>query len=180
LSILFDSYVARAGGETGEQRAVANCDLRIPFQVPEGYRVQVVKLDYRGYAFVPQGGRAAFVTSIRALSTSGGEFGKDNAIRLKRRRVIQGPREKNFHLASRARGPKWSPCGQSFVLAADSELRAKQGKSEDGRFTETLATIDSLDAVSLPVQVSLRWKKCQKDGGPQPGPKPKPGKGKHF
>lgn len=172
LSFLFDQYIARAGGAAGPGRERVECQVRIPFQVPPGYRVKVVKLDYRGFAALPDHSRAVFAAGFRYLGSSGDVA---HGPRVMRRAKIQGPAQSEFVLTSVLRGRGWSPCGQSFNLAAESFLQvASRGPAE-----EALATIDSLDAVQLPVKLSLRWKKCAGDGEEDDGrPKDRPNRGR--
>lgn len=167
LSVLFDSYIAHAGGATGADRSAVNCQLNIPFTVPAGYRVQVVKLDYRGYSLIPKGARSTIVAGVRYLEIDGRPI---QAPRTLRRKVFVGPRQENFQLTSILRGPHWSPCGKSFVLAAESNVHVQTSRMGG----EVLSTIDSLDAVQLPVQYALRWQRCDDRGNDRIGPPGRP------
>jgi hypothetical protein len=168
LTVLFDQYIARAGGASGTARAQMNCQIQIPFQVPEGYRVQVVKLDYRGFASLPERTSSSFTAGFRYLDS---QRRRTKTAHFQRRRVLRGPLQSNFELTSVLRGKQhWSPCGQSFVLAADSNLAVQAGpRSTD----EAFSTVDSLDAVQMPVKFALRWKRCEaarpESSGPVPG-----------
>lgn len=153
LSLLFDSYIAEAGGSTPEHRAERNCQIQIPFSVPAGYAVQIVKMDYRGFASVPSGARSAFGANFRFLEIDGRET---KLRRVRRSSVLIGPKQENFILSSIVRGPEFSPCGKDFILAAESMLRVRSNRVGEG----ALATIDSLDAAQTPVIYSLRWKRC--------------------
>jgi hypothetical protein len=168
LTLLFDSYVAQAGRGSGSARAQAGCQVRIPFQVPSGYRVQVVSLDYRGYASVPQSAQVGVTSSLRFLN--GGAGGPP--FQVTRRKTLQGPIDENFLLSSRVHGKKWSACGQAVTLSAESSLTAISNSRGD----DVLSTIDSMDAVAMPVRVGLRWRKC-KDKGPNDDDEYRPGRG---
>lgn len=170
LSLLFDAYVTEAGGTTGQLRTAKNCQINIPFTVPPGYAVQVVKMDYRGFVSVPNGARSTFGAGFRFLEINGRGT---NSRRVLRASVLTGPRQENFVLSSIVRGPEFSPCGRSFVLAAESMLNVQSNRAGES----AVSTIDSLDATQTPMIYSLRWKRCgghQGPGpdGPHPGPRP--------
>lgn len=161
LSVLFDSYIAEAGTQAGAARAAKNCQLNIPFQVPEGYAVEIVKMDYRGFASLPQGARSTFGAGFRLLEVDGRTV---NARRVMRASVMQGPREENFVFTSMMMRGHFSPCGRDFTLAAESILNVQTNRAGD----QATATVDSLDAIQTPVVYSLRWVKCengQRHGG---------------
>ena len=56
ISILFDSFVAEAGGATRRTVDRKACDLGIPITIPQGYSVAVVQTDFRGFNLVAAGG----------------------------------------------------------------------------------------------------------------------------
>jgi hypothetical protein len=168
LSILFDQYIAQAGGNTGQSRIAIGCQLNIPFNVPAGYRVQVVKMDYRGFTSVPQGARSTFGAGFRYLEVNGVPTGAKRVLRAK---VFTGPRQENFQVSSMLRDENWSPCGKNFILAAESYVNAQTNRMNE----QVVTTVDSLDAAQTPVIYSLRWKRCSAQGdrpGPRPGPFP--------
>lgn len=152
LSVLFDQYIARAG--QSQDRATVNCRIEIPFVVPAGYRVKVVKLDYRGFTHVPQGARTAFTAGFRFNHNARGPIRT-----IQRKKVFAGPLEKNFKLTSRIRGEAWSPCGDSFTLEAISRLHAQSNPAGE----DVLTTIDSLDSLAQPSIYHLKWKKCRNE-----------------
>ncbi len=151
LSVLFDSYLAEAGGDVAPKEVRLRCSVKIPVQVPAGYRVQVVKIDYRGFVSAPKG--SVGVVGAGYIYSSEENPKTVSPRRFKKR--FKGPREKNFLLSSVVKGPHWSPCGKSFDLVAESVLRLR------ARAKPALITIDSMDAVQRPVHLGLRWKKCQ-------------------
>lgn len=172
LSVLFDSYIAEAGSHRGQNRDAKGCQINIPFLVPPGFAVQVVKMDYRGFTAIPDGGRSTFGAGFRILEINGRAT---NPRRVLRANVMRGPKNEEFLLSSVLRGPKFSPCGQNFILAAESTLNVQSNT----RGEQTLSTVDSLDAVQTPVVYSLRWKKCGGGGNgvhvrPTPPERPTP------
>lgn len=160
LSVLFDSYVAEAGHHVGTLRDAKGCQVNIPFSVPSGYAVQVVKMDYRGFTSLPNGSRSTFGAGFRFLEVNGRETG---ARRVLRSNVMLGPKTENFTLTSLVPAVSFSPCGKDFVLAAESHLNIQSNRSGE----QAVSTVDSLDAVQTPVVYSLRWTRCE--AGRNPG-----------
>lgn len=154
LSVLFDSYVAEAGNHIGIARDAKGCQINIPFSVPAGYAVQVVKMDYRGFTALPAGSRSTFGAGFRFLEINGRTTA---ARRVLRANVMIGPRSENFTLTSMIPRSEFSPCGQNFVLAAESHLNVQSNRAGE----QALSTVDSLDAVQTPVKYSLRWIRCE-------------------
>ena len=60
LTLLFDQYVAQAGGETRLLLDRKTCNISIPVVVPEGYSVSILTVDYRGFVSIPYGGSGRF------------------------------------------------------------------------------------------------------------------------
>lgn len=159
LSVLFDSHVVEVGGQTGKRRERTTCTVKIPFQVPQGYRVQIVKLDYRGFVSVPKGAQAVV----------GGGFGysgvrgkKLNINPRKYKTKFKGPVEQEFILSTLITGPEWTPCGESFALETEAILNMKANQNAE----TAISTIDSMDAEQNPVRVSMRWKRCDPNENP--------------
>jgi hypothetical protein len=169
LTILFDSFVARAGGATGLQQHLLNCTIHIPFSVPPGYSAQVVKLDYRGFAHIPAGGAVNFTAALRY---TGLNLPNTLTPQASKSAQMYGPYQSNFELSTIMNGQSFSPCGQSFTLQADSFLAVGTNQA----FEEVLSSVDSIDAVQMPLKLELRWVQC---GGPPPNiiypPGPQPG-----
>lgn len=172
LSVLFDQYVVEAGTGQGLARAQAGCEIQIPFSVPQGYAVQVVKMDYRGFASLPAGARSGFYAGFRFLEINGRATAARKALR---QYTMFGPKQDNFVLTSIIQGPEFSPCGQNFILAAQSIVNVQTNQTGE----QALASVDSLDGVQTPVVYSLRWKRCQGGGvfrPPLPGRPGGPGR----
>ncbi len=174
LSVLFDSYVATAGGNSGQVRAAVDCIMNIPFQVPSGYRLQIVKMDYRGFAHVPNGARTTFGAGFRFLEIGGNPT---NAPRVMRAKVMVGSFEDSFQLSAMTQGSSVSPCGRSFTIQADTRVLVQTNRAND----EVMTSIDSLDVTTHPIEYSLLWERCNQDDSvnppyppPRPGPRPYP------
>lgn len=162
LSILFDSYSVNAGRAVGRQTDTAACRVILPFNVPPGYHVQIVKVDYRGFNALPSGGRAR----LTARFGFGNRLARAEQHRphLSRAVDFSGPLQSEFILSSIVSGPTFSPCGQPFVLAAESLIQVISNRQGE----DALTMIDSIDAVSRPIKLGLRWRRCQQGGERQP------------
>src|SRR5689334_3438807 len=57
MTILFDSYLAEAGGTTHKRTAAKTCAMRLPIQVPDGYTMGLLEVDYRGFNGLPDGAK---------------------------------------------------------------------------------------------------------------------------
>src|SRR5258708_1302919 len=55
LSILFDQFIAEAGGDTGRSITRKTCNLAVPVHIPQGYSVSIFQIDYRGFNSLPYG-----------------------------------------------------------------------------------------------------------------------------
>lgn len=159
LSVLFDAYVAEAGNHVGTNRDAKGCQVNIPFSVPNGFAVQVVKMDYRGFTSLPSGSRSTFGAGFRYLEIDGRETG---ARRVLRSNVMLGPKTDNFTLTSLVPASSFSPCGRDFVLAAESHLNVQSNRAGE----QAVSTVDSLDATQTPVVYSLRWVRCEPGRNP--------------
>lgn len=86
ISILFDNYIATAGGYTQLEMDRKNCDIAIPVRVPQGYSVAVFAIDYRGFAVIPEGGRVRFSADYFFAGRSSRRYSKE----------YQGPFNDNY------------------------------------------------------------------------------------
>lgn len=150
LTVLFDQYTVRAGG--GVSTARATCNMKIPVNIPSGYRMQVVKIEYRGFTHVPQGASSIVSAGLRFASRAGGNLPMKRHGRQKR---FNGPIDKNFIVASRLQGASFTPCGESIAMISESAIEVASRRGED-----VLSAIDSADSAGMPVRMHLRWKRC--------------------
>ncbi len=135
LSLLFDDYSISAGGEN-LTRGRKTCGVKLKLSVPENKRVVIKKIDYRGYALVPDYSRMNFTalynveipklnfTSniIRKNFTKTGFFDDEFVLE----QTI------NENLTGRA-------CGHDIVFNINTSLLAQ------ARGEEAFVSIDSLD-----------------------------------
>ena len=147
LSILFDNYIAESGGNTGRTMDRKSCNIAIPVHVPQGYSVSLFKIDYRGFAAIPQGGRGVF----RAEYFWAGIRGPDFLINR------QEPYDGNFLLQDElvASAVVWSRCGQSINLRVNTSTEIYTNRNND----QAMLTIDSAD-ISTGLLYHLQWRRC--------------------
>lgn len=147
LSILFDNYIAEAGGNTGRRLDRKSCNISIPVHVPQGYSVSLFSIDYRGFASIPYGGRGVF----RAEYFWAGVRGPDFVVNR------HEPYDGNFILQDQlvATAITWSRCGQSIILRANTSTEIQT----NNRNEQAMLTIDSAD-ISSGLIYHLQWKRC--------------------
>lgn len=155
LSVLFDNFQVEAGAPPLLQQDHKACALRIPITVPPGYRMTVVKIDYRGYNLIPNNGRTRFVTTYHfSHGRSREPFGES----IKRIREFVGPKDREFFISSKIRKVgHFSNCGKPFNF----HLRAKLAAISNRKLENVLTVLDSADAmVREQSTFHLKWKRC--------------------
>ena len=138
LSLLFDNYVVEAGGDSGVKRGYKECMVQMNLLVPDNTRVVIEKIDYRGYAMLPQVGRMNFSSSyfieIPELNFKTQTFiKKHNKIGEIDEDLFFDQKIKNKLLKSK--------CGHDFSLNFESELMAMTNSMND----EVYVAMDSID-----------------------------------
>ena len=166
LSVLFDQYQIEV--QSRDERRAVGCEIRIPFTVPRGYSVQIVKMEYRGFTSLAPGARSTFGAGFRFEARG---IRPDDEGRVLRAHVMRGARTGDFMVSSYIPQSRFSPCGQDFTLIAESYLNLMANRAGD----HSMSQIDSMDSVQRPVRYALRWIRC--GDGPRPpgiGPRPQP------
>jgi hypothetical protein len=163
LSILFDNFIAQAGGSTNIARATKTCNIIIPFEVPAGYRVSVVKLDYRGFMQLPVRGGGRLLSSYYFADAG---TRRPYGTRVSRSMAFLGPVDNEYSVSSSlSQRPMWSECGKSFTMNIDAKIMAATNPARE----DALATIDSLDVTNEEqVRYALLWRSCSER---QPDPR---------
>ncbi|HVY51510.1 MAG TPA: DUF4360 domain-containing protein [Devosia sp.] len=147
LSILFDSYVVDAGGDTGKTFDRKSCNIAIPVHVPQGLSISVLAIDYRGSNTVPAGGQTDFNVEYFFAGTRGPTFKK----------TFKGPidgQDFTIHNDLTASAMVWSACGADVNLRTNSSIRVATKNNAQAE-----ATVDSED-VNAAIVYQLQWKKC--------------------
>ena len=147
VSVLFDSYIAEAGGETGRRVDRKSCAIGIPVQVPQGYSVAIFAVDYRGANIIPRGGMNRFNVEYFWAGVRGPTIS----------RTFTGPTNKDFTVTDNliASTLIWAPCGQSVTLRINSSMM-----SQSNRYNEqSMGIVDSAD-VSSGLIYHIQWRRC--------------------
>ena len=147
LSILFDSYVAEAGGETGRRFDRKSCAIGIPVHVPQGYSVAVFGVDYRGANIIPAGGMNRFNVEYFWAGVRGPSIS----------RTFTGPSNKDFTLTDNliASTLVWAPCGKSVTLRINSSMMTQSNRYGD----QAMGIVDTTD-ISSGLVYHLQWRRC--------------------
>lgn len=148
ISVLFDSYIAEAGGMTGKRVDRKSCNLAIPVLVPQGYSVSIFQVDYRGFNSVPRGARNQFDVEYFFAGSRGPML----------RRAFVGPVNDSFSVGDTliASALVWSGCGASVNLRINSSMMAMT----NARNEQTLGMVDSAD-ISNGIVYHLQWQRCR-------------------
>lgn len=148
ISVLFDQFMAEAGGVTRKSFDRKSCNLTIPVQVPSGYSIAIFQADYRGYNMVPRGGKNRFDVEYFWAGSRGPRIS----------RIFQGPVNDSFTITDEllAQTLVWTPCGQSVNLRVNASMSA----TTNNRREETLGMVDSADIGSSLIY-HIRWQRCR-------------------
>ncbi len=147
VSILFDQYVAEAGGSTGKSLDRKSCNIAIPVQVPQGYSVSIFQVDYRGFAAIPYGARGQFNVEYFFAGSRG----------LRANKALRPGSQSDYQFTDRLEASTlvWSACGASTNLRMNTSLLV----ASNSRREQTMATVDSID-VSNGIVYHVQWKRC--------------------
>lgn len=147
LSILFDEFVAEAGGDTNKRQDRKKCDIAIPVHVPSGYSVSIFKLDYRGFNALPRGSKSVFSVEYFFAGTQGPRYTE----------TFRGALEDDFTIENKLRGvaKSHSRCGEDVILRTKASVRVNTNRRRE----EASIAIDSVDVKSGLVY-RLAWRQC--------------------
>jgi hypothetical protein len=149
LSLLFDNFIVEAGGEQS-RRNKKNCNIKIMIAAPEGKRIVIDKIHYRGYAFVPSKARMNFKSSyhfeIPSLGMSSRSF-LDVITRV-------GDVDEDLFVEQQIKGRVLNrACGEDVLLNIKTNLTVMTSGSQE----EAYVSIDSLDSG---IDYHVRYESC--------------------
>ena len=152
VSVLFDSYIAEAGGEGQSTFARKKCDIAFGLNVPEGISVSLFDADYRGFTDLPRGARADFTRDYF--------FAGSNGPSLSNRWT--GARSDSFLINDKLDviANVWSACGADVILRSKTAttLRTPRGH-------EAIVMVDSVDmrtTTKALFKYNFRYRACNK------------------
>ena len=148
MSVLFDQFKAEAGNTTGRRIDRASCNLRIPIEVPQGFSVALIGIDYRGFNAIPGGGA---YTQFNAEYFYAGARGP----RFTRR--FQGPISSDYLINNQlvATNVVWSPCGKEVIFGVNAAATAMANASME----QTMMIVDSAD-IKAGILYQFSWRQC--------------------
>ena len=153
LTVFFDDMNVSAGSNKLRERKF--CDIQIPFHVPQGYRVAIVKTDYRGFVLTAPGTKSKLVAKY--LFTDA-QSNQPLFREIRRRKWFNQEHPGDFFVNSFQTRPVWSHCGQDFNLRIHSRIVAISNREQ----SLVQISLDSADTTSkVQVGYHLRWKKCR-------------------
>lgn len=148
ISVLFDQFITEAGNTTGRRLDRKSCNLSIPVQVPNGYSVAILQVDYRGYNAVPRGGYNRFEAEYFWAGARGPKIA----------RQFNGPVNDSYTLTDDlvASTVVWSPCGANINM----RINASMMSMSNSRMEQTLGTVDSVD-LSSGLIYHIQFRRCR-------------------
>ena len=151
LSILFDSYVVEAGGNTGKRLDRKTCNVSIPVHVPQGLSLSIFQVDYRGFNDLPQGAASQFNVEYFFAGGRGPQYS----------RSFTGPSSQDYLISNtlQAGAIVWSACGADVNLRTNSSMRVQTNRNNQ----QAQSTVDSAD-IKAGIQYHLQWRFCNEDG----------------
>jgi hypothetical protein len=147
LSILFDQFVAEAGGTTGLTLDRKACNLAIPVHVPQGWSLAIFAVDYRGFNDLPAGAYTQFNVEYFFAGSQGPRYSK----------LFTGPLQSDYFIDNTlaAASVVWSACGTDVILRTNANILTRTNPA----WQETMATVDSLD-IKAGLVYLFQWRQC--------------------
>ncbi len=147
LTLLFDQYVAQAGGASRLSMDRKNCNISIPVLVPEGYSVSILTVDYRGFVSIPRGGSGRFSAEYFFAGSRGPVVARD---------FLSGSDE-DFTITNNLgiQAMVWSACGADVNLRVNTNMLVRTNRQME----EALGVVDSAD-FQTGIIFHLKFKRC--------------------
>ena len=146
LSILFDQFIAEAGGDTRLTVDRKSCNIAIPVSVPAGLSVSIIAVDYRGYNILPRGAIARMTAEYFFAGTRGPLFSQ----------TFRGPVNEDFLFNNTMAAVAWSPCGADTILRVNASMMVQAPRYSD----TAMAIVDSAD-VNAGLIYHIRYRSCR-------------------
>jgi len=148
VSVLFDDYIAEAGGQGQRTFDRKKCDIAFGLKVPNGMSVALINADYRGFTDLPRRAKATFTRDYFFAGTRGP--------RLKK--TWKGNRSDDFTVTDRmgVMARVYSACGADVILRSKTAATVRTRRGQ-----EAMMSVDSADLTSRTVfRYNFSWKKC--------------------
>jgi hypothetical protein len=180
FTILFDQFVADTTTAAGGRTDVMSCDAILPISIPAGQQMEITRVDYRGFANIPAGGKGMLLSTFNFAGRNGFGFGNGNGggrngnaggglgngrDRINLHFNFNGPVADNYELSSgsmnNGRGmpqTEVSPCGGNVSLVIHNAVQVSAPNGQQAQLT-----VDSLDGSSNAVYY-VNWRACRNNG----------------
>lgn len=170
VSIVFDNFTTEAGQQAMKQTTEKACRLIIPIEAPQGFRMAIAQMDYRGFHALPAKARARLL-AIHQIRHQGL---KVLGTRVRSQQNFQGPLAEDFFMSAlietkplantKKLNPLLNPilktCGGTYNLVVDVSIAVMSNATGE----QAMITLDSIDGqVSDKNSVSyhLQWEQCK-------------------
>lgn len=152
FSVIFDQFVAEVKNGDRLRRDLIVCDALVPVQLPANMRMEITRVDYRGFSALPAGA----VAELHSILNFWGPRGDLDRLNLRFR--FTGPVTENYELSSDVitnGDTEVSPCGGAVVLRLRNQLRVVSRSKE-----ASSVTLDSIDGAGH-ATYQVNWTSCQ-------------------
>ncbi|MBF0359994.1 MAG: DUF4360 domain-containing protein [Oligoflexia bacterium] len=148
LSLIFDKYIAEAGGSSGIRASNKTCNILIPINVARGYSIAIIRSDYRGFVNLPNGGNVNIKTDYFFHGYPGFHDEKSWD--------VANTNDYFFSKEISENRRTWSNCGKKVNLHVNTSLKVRTNVSNE----EVYASLDTIDVASGGIIYKLLLKKC--------------------
>lgn len=154
LSILFDNFILEANASNVNPvnlRSETSCTVAIDFQIPRGWQMSFVGVDYRGFASIP-----AYAQGYQRFLYQAPNM---PAVSM-REAAFRGPVDENYTFSAKQKPGRntWTPCGATnFRLPMKAILGVYYLKR--GHYPDAMMALDSQD-LSLSQDFQVAWNRC--------------------
>ena len=149
ISLLFDNFVAQAGGTVRMARKV--CSISVPVHVPQGFQVAILQIDYRGFNSVPNGGLNQFNAEYFWAGAVGPKYTKNFFF------DPANPTGADYLVTNKLAVSSlvWTPCGADINLRTNASIMSRS----NFRGEQAMMTVDSAD-ITAGIIYQLQWRSC--------------------
>lgn len=160
FTVLFDQFVADTATGPRGRRDRMSCEALLPVMIPEGQQMEITRVDFRGFAGVPAGGRATIHSVFNFVEGARGR-GRDRD-RINVRYNFSGPLAENYEISTgdmkgnrNSTASETSPCGGEAMLRLKNDVTVTAPRGEQASLT-----IDSIDGSANAVYF-VSWSSCR-------------------
>ena len=149
VSVLFDEYIAEAGGQGQRTFDRKKCDIAFGLKIPNGISVSMIDADYRGFTDLPRRAQATFTRDYFFAGSQGPSLNSR----------WNGSRSNDFLIKDRlgVLANVWSPCGADVILRSKTAATVRTQRGNDA-----LMMVDSIDLRAKTVfRYNFQYRSCR-------------------